>query len=103
VGKIPQNRPESGWGNGKKRKMKTNKKRILVVDDEAHITFTMRMVFERMSNYEVKVENVAEQALAVAEKFRPDLILLDVEMPVMNGAELAGRAIGACHQSPLLA
>src|SRR5437588_4306447 len=71
--------------------MKTRKKRILVVDDEENITLVLRLMFERTKDYEVKVENDSTRALAIAEKFRPDLVLLDVDMPEMGGGELAFR------------
>jgi len=78
--------------------MKLNKKRILVVDDEANITTLLRMLLERSADYQVQVENASTQALAVAEKFLPDLILLDVDMPGMDGGDLASRI----NESPTL-
>src|SRR5258706_1342838 len=66
-------------------------KRILVIDDEANVTTLLRLLFERTKEYEVKVENTSSRAVAAAEKFQPDLILLDVDMPDMNGGELASR------------
>ena len=71
--------------------MKFAKKRILLVDDEAHITTLLRLLFEKTTDYEIHTENASTKALAVAEKFQPDLILLDVDMPGMDGGELANR------------
>jgi len=64
-------------------------KRILVVDDEANVTTMLRLLFERTREYEIKVENTSSRAVMAAEKFRPDLILLDVDMPEIDGGELA--------------
>ena len=71
--------------------MKTEKKRILVVDDESNMTFLLRVIFERTKEYQVKVVNISSRAVAVAKEFQPDLILLDVAMPGMDGGELASR------------
>jgi CheY-like chemotaxis protein len=71
--------------------MKTEKKRILVVDDESNMTFLLRVIFERTNEYDVRVVNVSSRALAVAKEFRPDLIILDVAMPGVDGGELASR------------
>ena len=69
--------------------MSTEKKRILVVDDEASITRLLKLNLEQTNDYEVRTENDATAALAAAEEFKPDLILLDVMMPGMDGGELA--------------
>jgi CheY-like chemotaxis protein len=69
--------------------MKT--KRILVVDDEASITRTMKVNLERTGAYTVGTENQATHALAAAREFKPDLILLDVMMPDEDGGEVAAQ------------
>jgi len=74
--------------------MKTDKKRILVVDDQASDTRLMKLYLERTNDYVVREENNARAANAAAEEFQPHLILLDVMMPDMDGGELA-----ACFQA----
>ena len=71
--------------------MKTEKKRILVVDDEAQNTRLLKLYLERTNDYAVREENDANAALSAAEEFKPDLILLDVMMPDIDGGELAAR------------
>jgi CheY-like chemotaxis protein len=71
--------------------MNTEKKRILVVDDEASITRLLKLNLEHTGHYIVRSENDAKAALAAAEEFQPHLILLDVMMPGMDGGELASR------------
>ena len=66
-------------------------KRILVVDDEPSITRLLKLNLEQTGRYLVAEENVAPQTLATAEAFRPDLILLDVMMPGVDGGELASQ------------
>ena len=77
-----------------KTTMKTEMKRILVVDDQASNSRLVKLYLERTNDYVVREENNAKAALAAAEEFRPHLILLDVMMPGMGGGELA-----ACFQA----
>ena len=72
-----------------KANMRTDKKRILVVDDHASDTRLVKCYLERNDDYVVREVNDAQMALPAAEEFEPDLILLDVLMPGMDGAELA--------------
>jgi len=71
--------------------MSTDKKRILVVDDEPSITRLLKLNLEQTNKYTVRAENDAEAAFAAAEEFKPHLILLDVMMPGLDGGELANR------------
>jgi CheY-like chemotaxis protein len=64
-------------------------KRILIVDDEAGAARWLKVNLEQTNHYVVQVENNATAALATAENFQPDLILLDVMMPGMDGGDLA--------------
>ena len=77
-----------------KTTMKTEKKRILAVDDQVRDTRLMKLYLERTNDYVVREENNARAALSAAEEFQPHLILLDVMMPGMDGGELA-----ACFQA----
>jgi CheY-like chemotaxis protein len=65
------------------------KKRILMVDDEAAFTNMVRRALEATGRFEVQAENFALSALATAKKFRPDVILLDVIMPMTDGGTVA--------------
>ena len=71
--------------------METEKKNILVVDDQPHNTRLLKLYLEQTNAYVVMEENDPKAALAAAEKFQPHLILLDVMMPGMDGGELASR------------
>jgi len=66
-------------------------KKILIVDDEPAFTRMMKLVLEKTGRYEVTYENNAHQALSTARSFLPDLILLDVVMPEMDGGDVAGQ------------
>jgi len=65
------------------------KKKILIVDDEKGFTSMLQLNLEAMGVYEVRVENKSERALQAALQFQPDIILLDVIMPNMEGPDVA--------------
>jgi len=67
------------------------KKKILLIDDEAIITRTLKIFLEGTGSYEVRAENQATKALQAAREFKPDLILLDVVMPDLEGGEVAAQ------------
>lgn len=72
--------------------MNTNpKKRILIVDDEPSITRLLKINLENTQEYDVHTENSAPHALSAARDFHPDLILLDVLMPGVDGGHLASQ------------
>jgi two-component system OmpR family response regulator len=67
------------------------KKRILIVDDEPSITQLLRLNLEKNGHYTIRTENAAELVLGALQEFKPELILLDVMMPGMDGGTLAGK------------
>ena len=67
------------------------RKRILIIDDEASFTRMVRLNLEKSGGFEVREENKATNALASAREFKPDLILLDVIMPTMDGGDIAAQ------------
>jgi two-component system OmpR family response regulator len=75
-----------------------NTKRILAVDDKPSVTRNLKLNLESGGDYEVLGENQATNALAAARAFQPDLILLDVMMPDMDGGDVAARL----HADPVL-
>jgi CheY-like chemotaxis protein len=62
--------------------------RILVVDDNRDSAETLTMLLELMGN-EMSVAYDGEQALAMANEIKPDVVLLDIGLPKMNGYEVA--------------
>jgi DNA-binding response OmpR family regulator len=65
-------------------------KRVLLVDDEPAMRAVCRMNLE-MEGFDVLEAAEGEQALALALRERPDLVLLDVMLPRMNGYDVAQR------------
>jgi len=62
-------------------------KLILVVDDEFDVLSAYTMLFE-YRGYRVRTAGNGEEALAVAASERPDIVISDYMMPVMDGAQL---------------
>jgi len=62
-------------------------RRILIVDDEPNIATSLEFLM-RGSDYDVQVARNGEEALLLAESFRPDVVLLDVMMPQRSGFEV---------------
>jgi CheY-like chemotaxis protein len=65
------------------------KKKILVVDDESSITRLLKLNLEKGGDFIVRAENEGAKTLAAAKEFKPDLILLDVMMPDIDGGDVA--------------
>src|SRR5580658_1233264 len=67
--------------------------KILIVDDEPAQRLLLRRIFERAGHEVADAGNGADALQAVGES-RPDLVVTDMMMPVMNGAELSRRLRG---------
>ena len=65
--------------------------RILIIDDEPAFTRMLKVRLEKLGPFTVKEENDPTCALRTAREFDPDLILLDIMMPYVDGSELATR------------
>ena len=65
------------------------KSKILIVDDDARISGLLHALLEKAGGYEVKEENRSFAALATARHFRPDLVVMDVDMPGKSGGDVA--------------
>lgn len=65
-----------------------HKRRILVVDDNEDAALALAMLL-RMAGHEVKVAYRGSTALEICGDFRPEIILMDLGMPGMNGLETA--------------
>jgi DNA-binding response OmpR family regulator len=62
--------------------------KILIVDDETAVSDTLALIFEK-NGFTVRVAYSAEQAIETIASWSPDLALLDVMLPGMNGVDLA--------------
>ncbi len=80
---------------------KIMKKKILVVEDEE----SLRLLYEeelKAEGYEVLTAGNGREAIQQLEEGQPDLIVLDIVMPVMNGMEALGRILGKGRKIPII-
>lgn len=66
------------------------KKKILIADDERNIVTALEFLLQR-NGYEVYIARNGEDALKLVEEHKPELVLLDVMMPVKSGYEVCQR------------
>ena len=80
------------------------KRRILIVDDDSNSTHLVKILLERSGPYLVLEENDPTKADQTAHNFKPDVILLDIIMPKIDGAELATQieADRELHDTPII-
>lgn len=67
---------------------KMQKRKILIIDDEAAFTRSVKLTLEMKNGYEICAENNPCMAITTARQFDPDIILLDVIMPELDGGEV---------------
>ena len=70
-----------------------DKKKILIIDDEKDTLMVMKVRLTTMG-YNVAMTQSGQQGLAMAQNDRPDLIILDIVMPDMDGSEVERRLKG---------
>jgi len=77
---------------------------VLLVEDTEDNRFMMRRLLE-MSGYHVIEATNGEEAVRLAESERPDLILMDLSLPVIDGlaATRAIRKLAGCKDTPIVA
>jgi len=61
-------------------------KKILIVDDEPNIVMSLEYTFKK-NNFEVFIARDGQEALEILKKQKPDVIILDVMMPLVDGFE----------------
>lgn len=79
------------------------RKKILVVDDSTTVTLMQRMVLTRHA-YDVVTATDGEEAIGIAMREHPDLILMDVVMPKLNGFDACRRIReeSSIHNVPII-
>jgi DNA-binding response OmpR family regulator len=68
--------------------------KILIVDDEEDFCYFVKRNLEAISNYEIITATKGRKGIQIARKEKPDLILLDIMMPGINGFEVLKRLKG---------
>ena len=77
--KIPTDALESG------------KRKVLIVDDDVELVELLKDVFDRDSRFEIRTANNGFDAGMQVKEFKPDLMVLDVMLPDINGKEVCQR------------
>jgi CheY-like chemotaxis protein len=80
------------------------KTRVLIVDDNRRFAEGARAILQRTGQYAVCVETNSLRALETARSFKPDLLLVDLVMPDIDGAEVSQQigADWALHDVPIV-
>lgn len=76
-------------------------KKILVVEDEEGLRLFYKEELEA-EGYEVITARNGKEAIQELEKGKPDLIILDIVMPVMDGMEALGKIVGKDRKIPII-
>jgi len=66
----------------------------MIVDDDPKLSRLLGVILDRAGDYTLCEENRPSAAFKTAQAFRPDLILMDVDMPGKNGGEIASEIGG---------
>lgn len=77
------------WSSSTPTSATKEKKRILIVDDDRKTTHLVKVLLEKTGSYLVFEENNSINAHQSARNFRPDLILVNVVMPIRGGDDIA--------------
>ncbi len=73
--------------------LEDGKKKLLIVDDDQDLVELMQDAFERDGRFEIRTANNGFAAGMGVKEFRPDIVVLDVMLPDINGKEvLSSRA-----------
>ena len=71
--------------------LESGKRKVLIVDDDQELVELMVDVFARDGRFEIKTANNGFDAGMLVKEFRPDLVVLDVMLPDINGREVCQR------------
>ncbi|MBX3067440.1 MAG: response regulator transcription factor [Microbacteriaceae bacterium] len=75
--------------------------RVLVVDDEQSLSDLLSMAL-KYEGWEVRTANTGHDAISLANAFQPDLVVLDIMLPDIDGLDVLSRLRGNGHSGPVL-
>jgi excisionase family DNA binding protein len=71
--------------------LESGKRKVLIVDDDQELVELMYDAFERDGRFEIRTANNGFDAGMLVKEFRPDLVVLDIMLPDINGKEVCQR------------
>jgi len=77
--------------------LESGKRKVLIVDDDQELVELMEDVFARDGRFEIRTANNGFDAGMLVKEFEPDLVVLDVMLPDINGKEVCQRVRGDGH------
>jgi DNA-binding response OmpR family regulator len=78
-----------------------SKAKVLIVDDEESLRFLYAEAFKE-EGYEPILAKNGKEAIGILKNLKPDLVVLDIVMPMMDGMETLGRIIGQYRDLPII-
>ena len=76
-------------------------KRVLIVDDEVNLLQLYREELE-LDGYDVSTASSAQEGVRLAVSWSPDVVVMDIRMPGMDGVEAMGRMLSARRDLPII-
>ncbi len=70
-----------------------SKHKILIVDDEVNLTKMLKLNLDETNKFDTRILNDGKLAIDLVKEFMPDLVLLDVMMPDIQGNEIADQIL----------
>ncbi|MCC9605969.1 response regulator [Blastopirellula sp. JC732] len=74
--------------------LESGKRKVLIVDDDQDLVELMVDAFERDGRFEIKTANNGFDAGMLVKEFHPDIVVLDIMLPDINGKEVCQRVRG---------
>ncbi|MCH5374348.1 MAG: response regulator [Planctomycetes bacterium] len=71
--------------------LESGKRKVLIVDDDEELVELLSDVFEKDARFDIRTANNGFDAGMLVKEFRPDLVVLDVMLPDINGKEVCQR------------
>jgi DNA-binding response OmpR family regulator len=78
-----------------------NNNKILVIDDEAHIRRVLEIKLKKQG-YQVMMAKNGEEGFEIIQKQKPDIVISDINMPLMDGKTLCEKTNGLKKDRPFL-
>ena len=103
VGYVTDGMPHRERARWAQKKVMLMRKMVLIADDNTFVRHALSELFKREFDFDVcGVAENGQEAIELAARLRPDLIVLDLSMPVMNGLDAARVLKGLMPSVPLM-